>query len=51
VNDISPDGEGMPLPELLEAMASSIRPEDDLAAEAEGLLERGRLTQGAEDRL
>ncbi|MEV7414773.1 MarR family winged helix-turn-helix transcriptional regulator [Streptomyces sp. NPDC089919] len=51
VNDISPDGEGMTLPELREAMTSYIRREDDLAAEAEGLLERGWLTQDAEDRL
>ncbi|MFI7245183.1 MarR family transcriptional regulator [Streptomyces qinglanensis] len=51
VNDISPDGEGMTLPELREAMSSYIRPEDDLAAEAEGLLERGWLTQDTKDRL
>ncbi|MFE0806311.1 MarR family transcriptional regulator [Streptomyces sp. NPDC058848] len=50
-NDISPDGEGMPLPELREAMTSYIRPEDDLAAEAEILLERGWLTRDTEDRL
>jgi len=51
VNDISPDGEGMTLPELRKAMASYIRPEDDLAAEAEVLLERGWLARDAEDRL
>ncbi|MCX4834387.1 MarR family winged helix-turn-helix transcriptional regulator [Streptomyces sp. NBC_01016] len=51
VNDISPDGEGMILPELREAISSYIRPEDDLAAEAEGLLERGWLTQDTKDRL
>ncbi|MFF4161536.1 MarR family transcriptional regulator [Streptomyces sp. NPDC001678] len=50
-NDISPDGEGMTLPELRDAMASYIRPEDDLAAEAEALLERGWLTRDPEDRL
>lgn len=50
-NDISPDGEGRTLPELQVAMASYIRPEDDLAAEAEVLLERGWLTRDAEDRL
>ncbi|ARZ65892.1 MarR family transcriptional regulator [Streptomyces sp. HU2014] len=50
-NDISPDGEGMTLPELREAMASYIRSEDDLAAEAAVLLERGWLTQDAEERL
>ncbi|MEU5876505.1 MarR family transcriptional regulator [Spirillospora sp. NPDC047279] len=51
VNDISPTGDGMTLPELREAMASYIRPEDDLAAEAEALLERGWLSRDAEDRL
>lgn len=51
VNDISPDGQGMTLPELREAMASYIRPEDDLAAEAEVLLERGWLTQDTGNRL
>ncbi|MFF4328868.1 MarR family winged helix-turn-helix transcriptional regulator [Streptomyces sp. NPDC001591] len=50
-NDISPDGEGMSLSELREAMASYIRPEDDLAVEAEVLVERGWLTRDAEDRL
>lgn len=50
-NDISPDGEGMTLPELRQAMASYLRPEDDLAAEAETLLERGWLTRDAKDRL
>ncbi|MEH0447664.1 MULTISPECIES: MarR family winged helix-turn-helix transcriptional regulator [unclassified Streptomyces] len=50
-NDISPDGGGMTLPELREVMSSYIRPEDDLAAEAEGLLERGWLTQDTNDRL
>ncbi|MEU7628369.1 MarR family winged helix-turn-helix transcriptional regulator [Nocardia sp. NPDC049220] len=50
-NDISPDGEGMTLPELQEAMTSYIRPEDDLAAEAEALLGRGWLTRDAEHRL
>ncbi|RCH61764.1 MarR family transcriptional regulator [Streptomyces sp. SDr-06] len=44
-NDISPDGEGMTLPELREAMTSYIRPEDDLVAEAEVLIERGWLTK------
>ncbi|OLZ57592.1 MarR family winged helix-turn-helix transcriptional regulator [Amycolatopsis keratiniphila] len=50
-NDISPDGEGMTLPELREVMTSYLRPEDDLKAEAEVLLDRGWLTQDAEDRL
>ncbi|WP_405698136.1 MarR family transcriptional regulator [Streptomyces sp. NBC_01185] len=51
VNDISPDAEGMTLPELREAMASYIRPEDDLAAESEVLLGRGRLTRDTRNRL
>ncbi|MFD3531933.1 MarR family winged helix-turn-helix transcriptional regulator [Streptomyces sp. NPDC058664] len=51
VNDLSPDGEGMTLPELREAMRSYIRPEDDLAAESAALEERGWLRRDAEDRL
>jgi hypothetical protein len=51
VNDISPDGEGMTVTGLREAMASYIRPEDDLAVEAEELVGRGWLTRDAEDRL
>lgn len=51
VNDISPDGEGMTLTELREAMASYIRPEDDLAVEAEVLLERGWVTRDVDGRL
>ncbi|MEU9592558.1 MarR family transcriptional regulator [Streptomyces sp. NPDC048219] len=51
VNDLSPDGEGRTLAELREAMSSYIRPEDDLAAEAEGLLGRGRLTRDTVGRL
>ncbi|OXM47211.1 MarR family winged helix-turn-helix transcriptional regulator [Amycolatopsis alba] len=50
-NDISPDGQGMTLAELREAMVSYIRPEDDLAAEAEVLVERGWLTRGTGNRL
>ncbi|MEU3898041.1 MarR family transcriptional regulator [Streptomyces sp. NPDC045251] len=50
-NDISPDGAGMTVPELRAAMASYIRPEDDLAAEAEVLLERGWLTRDTGGRL
>ncbi|OXM58081.1 transposase [Amycolatopsis thailandensis] len=50
-NDISPDGRGMTLAELQAAMVSYIRPEDDLVAEAEVLLERGWLTRDSENRL
>ncbi|GAA2812690.1 MarR family transcriptional regulator [Kitasatospora aburaviensis] len=50
-NDISPDGEGMTLPELQQAMRSYIRPEDDLAAESAVLVERGWLRRDADDRL
>lgn len=49
-HDLSPDGRGMTLPELRGAMASYLRPEDDLAAEAAVLLERGWLTRDAADR-
>jgi hypothetical protein len=49
-NDLSPDGHGMTVPELRQAMASYLRPEDDLAAEAEVLLERGWLTRDADGR-
>ncbi|MEU3504596.1 MarR family winged helix-turn-helix transcriptional regulator [Streptomyces hundungensis] len=51
VNDISPDGAGMTLTELREAMAAYIRPENDLAAEAEVLVARGWLNRDADDRL
>ncbi|MYS85687.1 hypothetical protein [Embleya scabrispora] len=50
-NDLSPDGHGMTIPELRQAMSSYLRPEDDLKAEAEVLLERGWLTDDAEGRL
>ncbi|MGV0099916.1 MarR family transcriptional regulator [Streptomyces californicus] len=46
-DDISPDGAGMTLPELQEAMASYIQPQDDLAAEAAELVRRGWLRQDA----
>jgi hypothetical protein len=51
VHDLSPDGEGRTLSELEEAMASYLRPEDDLAAEAEALIERGWLTSDDDGRL
>ncbi|SNS21258.1 MarR family winged helix-turn-helix transcriptional regulator [Actinomadura mexicana] len=47
-NDISPDGHGMTIPELQQAMSSYLRPEDDVRAEADVLLERGWLTRDAE---
>ncbi|AUI57654.1 MarR family winged helix-turn-helix transcriptional regulator [Amycolatopsis sp. BJA-103] len=50
-NDISSDGRGMTLAELREAMVSYIRPEDDLAVEAEALVERGWVTWDTENRL
>ncbi|WP_393057634.1 MarR family transcriptional regulator [Streptomyces sp. LN549] len=50
-NDISPDGRGMTIPELQQAMSSYIRPEDDLKAEADVLLARGWLTVDDEVRL
>ncbi|WP_062215983.1 MarR family winged helix-turn-helix transcriptional regulator [Streptomyces sp. NBRC 109706] len=50
-NDISPDGHGMTIPELQHAMSTYLRPEDDLTATAETLLERGWLTRDGEGRL
>ncbi|MEV6972392.1 MarR family transcriptional regulator [Kitasatospora sp. NPDC093806] len=50
-NDISPDGQGMTVPELQQAMSSYLRAEDDLAAEAEVLVELGWLSRDAEQRL
>ncbi|TDC56211.1 MarR family transcriptional regulator [Actinomadura sp. KC345] len=49
-NDLSPDGGGMTIPELQQAMSSYLRSEDDLEAEAEVLLERGWLTRGGDGR-
>ncbi|MCG6500066.1 MarR family transcriptional regulator [Kitasatospora sp. A2-31] len=49
--DLSPDGEGMTLDGLREAMSSYIRPEDDLAAESAVLVERGWLRRDTDDRL
>lgn len=42
-HDLSPDGEGMTVPELREAMAAYLRPEDDLDAEGDALVGRGWL--------
>ncbi|KRF20920.1 transposase [Nocardioides sp. Soil797] len=50
-NDISPDGAGMTVPQLREAMSSYLRPEDDLVVESEALVERGWLSRDAEGRL
>ncbi|MCM2389792.1 MarR family winged helix-turn-helix transcriptional regulator [Streptomyces albipurpureus] len=50
-NDISTDGQGMTIAELQQAMVSYLRPEDELTAEAEVLLERGWLTRDAGQRL
>ncbi|MFH9265835.1 MarR family transcriptional regulator [Streptomyces sp. NPDC017546] len=50
-DDISPDGAGMTVPELQRAMASYIRPEDDLAVAAGELVQRGWLTRDAAGRL
>ncbi|MFD6415282.1 MarR family transcriptional regulator [Streptomyces sp. NPDC060194] len=50
VHDIAPHDEGMTLPSLRAARASYLRPEDDLAAEAAVLVERGWLSRDA-DRL
>ncbi|MEU6671678.1 MarR family transcriptional regulator [Streptomyces sp. NPDC046727] len=50
-NDLSADGRGMTVAELQQAMSSYLRPEDDLAAEAEDLLRRGWLTRDGDGRL
>ncbi|WP_445515387.1 MarR family transcriptional regulator [Streptomyces sp. NEAU-174] len=50
-NDIFPDGHGMTIPELQQAMSSYIRAEDDLETEASVLLESGWLTRDDEGRL
>ncbi|MEV6695475.1 MarR family transcriptional regulator [Micromonospora sp. NPDC051196] len=50
-NDLLPDGDGLTMPELQQAMSSYLRAEDDLDAEARALLERGWLTRGEEGRL
>ncbi|MFE6834857.1 MarR family winged helix-turn-helix transcriptional regulator [Streptomyces sp. NPDC057705] len=50
-NDISVDGHGMTVLELVDAMHTYLRPEDDLAAEAETLLARGWITRDADGRL
>ncbi|MGW4845877.1 MarR family transcriptional regulator [Nocardia brasiliensis] len=48
--DISPDGQGMTIPELRQAMSSYLRPEDDLDADSAVLLERGWLTRDEQQR-
>ncbi|WP_052847741.1 MarR family winged helix-turn-helix transcriptional regulator [Streptomyces avicenniae] len=50
-HDISPDGEGMTVPELRAAMRSYLRPEDDLVAESAVLVARGWLTRDGDGRL
>ncbi|GGN49970.1 hypothetical protein FHR83_008886 [Actinoplanes campanulatus] len=50
VNDLSPDGRGRTVPELRQAMSDYLRPEDDLAAEAEVLRDRGHLTVDGDGR-
>ncbi|TDC44062.1 MarR family transcriptional regulator [Micromonospora sp. KC213] len=50
-NDLLPEGGGMTVPELRQAMSSYLRAADDLEAEAEALLERGWLTRTEEGRL
>ncbi|MYX15737.1 MarR family transcriptional regulator [Streptomyces sp. SID8374] len=50
-NDLSPDGQGMTVPEPQQAMHTYIRPEDDLTAEAEALVGRAWLRRDGEGRL
>ncbi|MEU4427771.1 MarR family winged helix-turn-helix transcriptional regulator [Actinoplanes sp. NPDC024001] len=47
--DLSPDGGGRTVDELRHAMAGYLRAEDDLAAEAEVLVERGWLRLDEDD--
>ncbi len=49
-HDISPHGHAMTISELREAMRTYLRPEDDLAAEASTLTERGWLAREPGDR-
>ncbi|MBP3078265.1 MULTISPECIES: MarR family winged helix-turn-helix transcriptional regulator [Streptomyces] len=51
VNDLSEDGQGRSVEELRSAMVSFLRPEDDLAAEAEVLLASGWVTRDGDGRL
>ncbi|MER6994488.1 MarR family winged helix-turn-helix transcriptional regulator [Streptomyces sp. NPDC000410] len=50
-NDISVDGHGMTVAELLEVTKTYRRVEDDLAADAETMLARGWVTRDGEGRL
>ncbi|GGT78709.1 MarR family winged helix-turn-helix transcriptional regulator [Streptomyces lateritius] len=50
-NDVSADGRGMTVGELVEVMKTYLRPEDDPAAEAATLLERGWVTRDDDGRL
>ena len=50
-DDLSPDGEGMTVPQLRPAMAAYLRPEDDLVVAAEVLGERGWVRQDEDERL
>jgi hypothetical protein len=50
-NDLLPEGGGLTIPELRQAMSSYLRAEDDLDREAEVLLERGWLIRDGEGRL
>ena len=50
-NDLSPDGQGMSVAELRDAMSTYLRAEDDLESEARVLLEKGWLDRDESDRL
>ncbi|MEV0902941.1 MarR family transcriptional regulator [Actinoplanes sp. NPDC049802] len=49
-NDLLPDGRGRTVDELEQAMSEYLRPEDDLAADAGTLRERGHLTRDGDGR-
>ncbi|WP_416968859.1 MarR family winged helix-turn-helix transcriptional regulator [Streptomyces sp. 4F14] len=50
-DDLSVDGQGRTVTELRDAMTTYLRPEDDLATEAETLLAKGWITRDGDDRL
>ncbi|TQL69111.1 hypothetical protein FB381_3013 [Nocardioides albertanoniae] len=50
-NDLSPDGRGMSIAELRDAMSTYLRKEDDLESEARVLLEKGWLERDESDHL
>ncbi|MGI5166183.1 MarR family transcriptional regulator [Spirillospora sp. CA-253888] len=50
-HDLSPDGRGRTVAELVELMSGYLRPEDDVRLEAHDLLARGLLRSDEDERL